>query len=1032
MQGFQNIGSNEAPGLPWGTSTAFPAAVAGLGDLDGNGYPDVLVGDPEANSGTGQVHVLLLGAAGAVNQAVAIGAGVGGFSCVMDSMAGFGFAVAGLGDVNNDGVGDAAVLAPGADIGSGHAGAVFVLLLNSNGSVLACTEHSSSSYATELRAIGAGNDLNGDGTPDLLVGCPNDGANKNGRVIALLLASTGAASSSWNYGPSTTWAGYNPCLNDARFGLAVCGAGDVDGNGFMDIAVSSYAAESSGGAVHVVLLGPNGSVAMNTSISGLEPEDPVPSDPWQRMGFALSPAGDANGDGVPDLAASIPLIGYDGNSTYRHGEVQMLHLLANGGLQSNEAITNEGWLNTQSLGLVEGQPFGASIALLGDYNSDQVLDLVATLPCPTGTSGCDSRIALLMLEPKPIEIAVQTNDETPTQHGSALIKVTGGVAPHSVHWANDLPTQEEFDSLLIALKNADWSSFGLDSNAFTGLSYGGLLALTDYDPTMLKAGTYSVTAIDARKKKNATSFDIGFDLKSDIAEGYHVEGDSIGKTGGDGWYNNEYTSENVLGYKENGWMRFDAPAPGTIMAVGLRAIGVEQLNGYEQMEQAFYFDGSKIHLWYDGELHETSISYTANDFLRLHRLNSDMRFLFNDSLIHEMRVDAELQLFIDIAVYGSAGGVKGLATTFQSTGFPKSLKVKLIVEQMKCGGSQEGHLLAMVPAYVTGATYEWTYPDNSEEQGTASLWVSTPGLYSVTVTWQTVVNGAWVSFQGTASAMVGFEVLWTEHAGTQLGDEPNSLLNASAGMSPANASSANEFNHAGATSADWIERRISGDESICINLLGNNIGFDIVRFQRLSDGTSPAQVIHIDLGPFALCFMPMQGWACLANPGDRIVMTIVNGGLVIDNLDDAIPAGPGFGVTAFVQDAEFRVNGLVPCPGSEIVEALTSFGCNKPQRALLHDDLSAGYHRTYGKALRIGYWEDYNEAQLRYTVKAMDGSVVISDVTHPASITYGYNELDLGMTISGTPIPEGFYCLEVTNSKGVKKYLRFFQDDLQQ
>lgn len=1032
MLGHNLVDANKAPSLPWQASPTFPSAICSLGDIDANGHLDFLVGNPEGDDGRGFVHVVLMEANGVELRTIDIGQGKSGFTCSLDSTARFGEAVAGIGDVNQDGIQDVAVLAPGCDVGSNHIGALFVLLLKADGSVLSCIKHSSASTSSLFQTIGAATDMDLNGVPDVLIGCPEQEENKKGRVLVMLLDSIGNKIGTRSYDQSSNWIGYNPCTNSAHFGRAVCSPGDVDGNGFPDLAVSSNASASSGGAVNIILLGPSGSILLNSSISGLEPEDPAPSDALQRLGYSLTAIGDANADGVPDVAASIPLVGFDSSSNYRKGEVQVLHLLPNGDLQYNEAITDEGWASNQSLGLAEGQPFAVGMTLFGDYNRDGSLDMAVTMPCPNGTSGCIPSIGILMLEPKPMVIAVQTQNETSTQHGSAQIKITGGVAPHTLHWANDLPTEAAFDSLMDGLRSMDWSGIGIDSNAFTGFTYAGLVALADYDPMQLKAGTYHLTAFDRRKKKAALKFSIGFDLRSDLNEGFDVTESDLLKTGGDGWTNNEYTSMNILGYRENGWMRFDAPQPGSIMAVGLRAVGVEQLNGYEQMEQALYFDGEKIQLWYGGALHETGISYSSRDYLRLHRLNSRMRFLINDSLIDEVKINPELQLFIDVAVYREGGGLKGLITTFQASGYSKSLKVKLVVDQMKCDGAPEGHLLAQVPAYAIGATYLWSTPGNPPQAGTASLFAAVPGLYSVTVTWVTTVNGNLVSFSGSAQAMVGFEALWTEHAGTQLGDEPNTLAKTASNVGQANASTSNEFKHAGAASQDWILRKVSGQDPVCLTFFGNNIGLDLVRFQRLSDGSTPVNVLLFDFGPFAVTAVLGGGLTSLAYPGDRIVMHVGDGEITVDNIDDALDPPIGFPAPAFVAGAEFRINGLVPCPGSEIVETLTSFGCSRPQRALLQDDLSAGYHRTYGKTLRIGYWEDYNDAALQYAVRAMNGSVVCSSSTQSVTVAYGYNELDIPVTVSGTPIPEGFYWLEVINTKGIKKYLRFFQDDLQQ
>src|SRR5262245_59728224 len=113
----------------------FGGALAQLGDLNGDGVPDLSVGAWGTGSGRGAVWILFMDPQGLVAGQVMIGPGSGGFGGALDTGDHFGFGVAGLSDVDGDGVLDLAVGANGDDDGGTDRGAVWILFLNGNGTV---------------------------------------------------------------------------------------------------------------------------------------------------------------------------------------------------------------------------------------------------------------------------------------------------------------------------------------------------------------------------------------------------------------------------------------------------------------------------------------------------------------------------------------------------------------------------------------------------------------------------------------------------------------------------------------------------------------------------------------------------------------------------------------------------------------------------------------------------------------------------------------------------------------------------------
>ena len=163
----------------------FGWAVAGLGDFDGDLVPDFLVSSIRDNDGGpshGALHLIFLNADGSVKAFQRISEEAGGFTGVLDAED-FGYSVSGIGDVDGNGVTDIAVGAPRNLDGGYEKGAVWIIKLQADGTVLSHTKISALSpgFETPLdpqdwfgSALLNTGDLNGDGVEDLLVGARYD------------------------------------------------------------------------------------------------------------------------------------------------------------------------------------------------------------------------------------------------------------------------------------------------------------------------------------------------------------------------------------------------------------------------------------------------------------------------------------------------------------------------------------------------------------------------------------------------------------------------------------------------------------------------------------------------------------------------------------------------------------------------------------------------------------------------------------------------------------------------------------------
>src|SRR5690606_38585013 len=123
---------------PLDDEDVFGTDIESIGDLDGDGIPDIAVSarrDPDGGSDRGAVYILFLNADFTVKNYQKISDTQGGLNGVLEEGDYFGGSVANIGDINGDGVIDLAAGAYRDDDGGSNRGAVYILFMNTDGTV---------------------------------------------------------------------------------------------------------------------------------------------------------------------------------------------------------------------------------------------------------------------------------------------------------------------------------------------------------------------------------------------------------------------------------------------------------------------------------------------------------------------------------------------------------------------------------------------------------------------------------------------------------------------------------------------------------------------------------------------------------------------------------------------------------------------------------------------------------------------------------------------------------------------------------
>lgn len=315
------------------TSNLFGISISTAGDVNADGYSDVVVGASGHSSGKGKAY-LYYGATSMDNIAdVSITGEVTGNE--------FGISVSDAGDVNGDGYADIII---GAHKFTTKTGKTYVYFgstsVNSTPDMMITGEATNNYF--NFSASNAG-DVNGDGYSDLVMGAYGN-TSSTGRAYLHMYGMKGVLY------PKLTMTGE---FNNNYFGYCVSSAGDVNNDGYDDVAVGAYVFDLTfTGRVYIYY----GGQSMNTVADVILNGENVNN----YFGYSISPAGDVNNDNYDDVIVGA----------YGYGTNQGRSYIYFGGAAMNNVADVTMWGTFQSVN------FGISVSNADDVNNDNYDDVI--------------------------------------------------------------------------------------------------------------------------------------------------------------------------------------------------------------------------------------------------------------------------------------------------------------------------------------------------------------------------------------------------------------------------------------------------------------------------------------------------------------------------------------------------------------------------------------------------------------------------------------------------------------------------------
>ncbi len=439
--------------------------VAGAGDVNGDGFDDILIGENRLDSFTGKVYLIYGNSSlsPVINLANANATFVG--EATYDYA---GISVAAAGDMNGDGYGDIVIGADGHDNVRGKTYLIYgnnslygpMNLGAADASFIGVNEVDGSGNAV----AGAG-DVNRDGLDDIIIGARSYlGGLYRGK--AYLVYGNGSLHS--NTSLTFANASFEGEGDNDRAGYSVAGAGDLNRDGFDDILIGSRRSQVAyySGKMYVVYGGKSLPRDLtlnyaNASFYGTDFEEVA--------GRTVSGAGDVNRDGYDDF-----LVGGQGYQSYA-GRVCLIY-----GGTSLKPEMDLALANITFLGQGGAEHLGRTVAGGGDFNGDGCPDILMGAGYFTSGGLTNRGRAYIVFD---VQVPTRVLDlavTTPTTAGFTLTwtapgddGMTGTVSGYILKYSTSPITDEATFNAATTYSTSGWAPFKsggiVESRSITGL-----------------------------------------------------------------------------------------------------------------------------------------------------------------------------------------------------------------------------------------------------------------------------------------------------------------------------------------------------------------------------------------------------------------------------------------------------------------------------------------------------------------------------------------------------------------------------------
>ncbi len=367
-------------------------SVAGVGDTNGDGYDDVLVGDPDmfadgywVRDWPSGMAALFLGPVSGVQHMFAADATMNWSGYHAD----VGYDVAGAGDVNGDGLSDILIGAPFGGVTDDGGGEVYVFTGPVTGTIhtsdLQAVLWSATFGAGAGSAVSSAGDVNGDGLDDILVGAPEDSSVRFQTGAAHLVLAPMEGTVSLDDSSLTV----RSSEHVPNVGQALSAAGDLDADGYGDFILGQQTTsniEVVGGAVFIFYGSSHGGGAGTVELTSAEAMLSG-TEEYEQAGGSVSQAGDTDGDGRSDLLVGSSMYCQANNT---EGTTWLVHGPITGTWALDDIAA------TRFTGPNAGDQAGVAVSSAGDVDADGLSDILIGAP-GDDTNGSEAGAVYLVL-----------------------------------------------------------------------------------------------------------------------------------------------------------------------------------------------------------------------------------------------------------------------------------------------------------------------------------------------------------------------------------------------------------------------------------------------------------------------------------------------------------------------------------------------------------------------------------------------------------------------------------------------------------